>query len=125
MAACASCAGHDTYDQLSRSPDAKRALSKYSGQTAVLVGVGYSDRSGIEERRKSYQLLPSAAGPPRLIEIAWSGDGEPVVHDVGANWTGFLLGSTLELAVLVVVFKMWRRDLRAPSNTSPGRTREG
>lgn len=108
---------------LSRSQVAGEALSKYSGQTAILVGAGYESRNGAEIRSRYYQLLPKAGSPPRLVELTWLDGADAVAHDSGANWFGFLLSTTIEVMVLVAVFRMWRRDLRASANTSLERTR--
>jgi hypothetical protein len=54
-------------DLLSRSQAAREALAKYPGQMAILMGAAYDGENGAEKRSRYYQLLPSAASPPRLV----------------------------------------------------------
>lgn len=100
---------------LFRSQTAGEALAKYPGQTAILVGAEYESWNGAETRSWYYQLLPNAASPPRLVELTWLDGADASVHDSGSNWFGFLFSTTIEVIVLVAVYRMWRRDLRARS----------
>jgi hypothetical protein len=107
-------------DLLSRSQVAREALAKYPGQMAILVGAAYDGENGAEKRSRYYQLLPNAASPPRLVELTWVDGADAMVHDSGNNWFGFLFSTTIEVIVLVAVYRMWRRDLRARTDSHPG-----
>jgi hypothetical protein len=108
-------------------PAAEQVLSRYPGQTPIMVSAfshsraRWNARTNVwvtteREQTRSYILFPSVFSNPRIVTVSQTNDNEPAVSES----SGPLIVGALAGIIAFVVLAVWYFEFRLPAQNQLG-----